>query len=111
ISVECGGRSNLSRDPRPLISLHLGQLPLHDIDEPARLFVGAMHRVPLKESRDERAGSNKRENIGSGDEPSGDLYERGFVGFLVIGLGAALLRLSMKLLDKANEAPRLWAAR
>jgi len=66
--------------------------------------------APLKEGGNERESSNYRKNPRRYYQPSSYFYQRCFLGFFVIGLGAALLRLSMELLYKADEAPRLYPA-
>ena len=66
--------------------------------------------APLKEGGNERESSNYRKNPRRYSQPSSYIYQRCFLGFFVIGLGAALLRLSMELLYKADEAPRLYPA-
>jgi hypothetical protein len=89
-----------SRDPRSLVIFHDAQL-------------SAAQAAPLQQGSSETQKTYYDQKPSGPNKPSGYRYEWGFVGTLIIGLGAALLRLSMELLYKADEAKRFsfagWA--
>ena len=93
------------------------QLSLQSADSflglsPSRFHLAqlAAQRLPLQNGGTESEKANNHQQPGRSDQPAGYSYKWGLVGALIIGLGAALLRLAMELFYKADKAQRFSAA-
>jgi len=86
------------------------ELMLHHSKLAGDMFVRAAQGEPLKNGGSESQETNDNQKPSRPDQSSRCRYEWGFMGALVICVGAELLRLSMELFYKADKASRLSAA-
>lgn len=95
---------------RLLSKAHFVQLPAYGDQLAGRILVGAFQDEPLQHRSADREKANDDEQPRRSNQPTSYRYEWGLVGIMIIGLGAALLRLAMELFYKADKAARFSVA-